>query len=154
MKIIQNIAAIPNGCLALGMILALFSLGAARSLLGALLEMHRSKNAVKKLKAQYTLWQRLCLWPVVEQSRHALRFCRRLAVVHHIRALTIPVLLILRLLDLALPLAWSVAAGFLLLDVPVLLIHGILWKRVWQRDRRYTWRFRKYHNTPEHEKLV
>ncbi len=154
MKIIQNLAASPNGCLALGLLLALFSLSAVRSLLGGLLEMHRSKNGLKKLRAQYTFWQRFWLRPVTEQSQHALRFCRCLALVHHIRALTLPVLVVLRLLDMALPLAWATATGFLLLDIPVITIHAILWKRVWQRDRRYIWRFRKYHNTPEHEKLL
>ena len=59
LQIIDNLSKQPTVCIILSVIIFLFSFLTNYLLLDSLLEMHRSKSAVKKLKKEYTFLQRI-----------------------------------------------------------------------------------------------
>lgn len=57
-KIIENMSAQPATCVIASVLLFFFAALENYILMDALLEMHRSKSALKKLKRQYTFFQK------------------------------------------------------------------------------------------------
>ena len=122
-----------------------------------LLKMHKSKTGVKKLCGAYSLIQRLCLRPAWEQCEHAVKFCRAVILLYGLQAAataSVVVLGIAALLwgKLCCLFGYTAAAKALFLDVPVLLLSVVLFKRPTNKERG-KWRFGKYHNTSNHESL-
>ncbi len=56
-----------------------------RGIANGLLEMHRSKTALQKLRKEYTLWDRLLMLPPWNRCERAPKFCRVLICIYHFR---------------------------------------------------------------------
>ena len=122
-----------------------------------LLKMHKSKTGVKKLCRAYSLIQCLCLRPAWDHCTHAVKFCRVVILLYGLQAaatVSVVVLGIAALLGgkLCRFFGYTAVAKALFLDVPVLLLSVVLFKRPTNKERG-KWRFEKDHNTSNHESL-
>ncbi len=155
--IIENLSQEPAVCVILTMVVFLFSYCTNCLLLGTLLKMHRSRSAVKKLKKQYTLRQRLLLCHFRDHCLHAVGFCRGLIVFLKIGWGCLSVYLFCALVFAfggcsAHFLAWLTAGIFMVFDLPAVVIHSALARPLIGRFREYS--FEKYHNTENHHSLL
>lgn len=157
MHIIYNLAEEPLLCFLLSLFFFLADYFLLYMLLGALLKMHRSKSAVKKLLKAYTFRQKLWLIPFERDCLHAVGFCRFLVWFARIRVLLFGVYLLPAILCAfgflpATILAWLSAGIFLCLDAPLLLIDWLLSRPlIGRRFKEFS--FQKYHNTSDHSSL-
>ena len=147
----------PGACVFLTCIFALAAILCLRSLISALLEMHRGRSKLKKLRKGYNAWQKIIMKPAWQNCLHAKSFCRVLIVVHHIRVVLFLITLILIGISGILSTLFSFVASlsgaiFLLLDVPILLMHLAMDRYPLQRLKN-EYRFKKYHNSKDHESL-
>ena len=145
-------------CVFLSFVTALASAILIRFLVGALLQMHRSRTNMKKLKKNYVFWQKLLLQPAWKECLHAKIFCRVMIVYHHTRIILLAGILLLVLISNWLPELLCVSgycAGFvfLLIDIPIWLMRLILDKYPLRR-MKHEYRFQKYHNTQNRESLI
>lgn len=156
-QIIENLAKQPVLCIFLTVIIFLFCYFSNYLLLDSLLKMHRSKSAVKKLKKEYTLLQRLRLLHFKENCRHAIKFCNRLITYQKIGWICLVVYLCISMLFAfellsAIILAWLSVVIFVAFDVPALVINRVLARPViFGRFKEFS--FEKYHNTGNHDSL-
>ena len=84
MRIISNLTATPQACVLITVSLFLVSLIITCSLLNALLKMHRSKSAVKKIMKEYRFLQKVWMYPYEAHCLHAISFCRFLIYLQRI----------------------------------------------------------------------
>lgn len=157
MHIINNLSEAPAACIILSTILYLFSHLLVYLLLNALLKMHRSKSAVKKIKKEYTFIQRMQLLPYKTNCLHAVTFCKGLILFQQISNLFFALYLLLALLVFFSLLsntlfAWFSVGMIVLCDIPVFVVNGILARPLIGRFKEYS--FEKYHNTDDHESLL
>lgn len=157
-RVIDKFSQSPEACLLLGSVFAIVSVAGLRMIVGGLMEMHRSKTALEKLRKGYTFRDKLLMKHAWEDCLHAKGFCRALIVCHHIRVLLLLGTLILTLSAIWLPNllpAAGYAAGvlFLIMDVPIMVMETILDKYSFHR-RKHEYRFKKYHNTKDHSSLM
>lgn len=156
MGLVQKLSDHPVLCAVCSVILFLFCSFLICLLLDALLRMHRSKTAVRKLKGRYRFFQRVGLRMYEENCLHALQFCKWMILFQGIGwgCFGIYIVILLGSEMLHLPASWSVWAGIGLLvmfDLPVFVINRILSRLFIGRPKGYS--FEKYHNTKNHEDL-
>lgn len=157
MHIISNLAELPGVCFGLSVFLFLFGFAMIYGLLDSLLKMHRSKSAVKKIKKEYKLKQKMWLIPFETHCMHAAKFCKGLICFWRVRCFTFILYLMLGLaavfgLSENVIIAWFSAGMFVLFDVPQLIIQLSLSRPFFGRFREFS--FEKYHNTKDHESLL
>lgn len=152
MGFLNDMIAQPGSALVLALILRLVCVAEMQFMLNALFRMHKSKSAVKKIRKQYTFWQKLILRHVEEHTEHAVQFTRFMVWVHHISCCTMLICLLSRLILSDRWFVYLLAARFLIFDGPVLLINLLL-DAYPLRRRRHEYRFVKYHNTSDKTSL-
>ena len=157
MSIIRNLAAEPLACVILTVLFFLFATLLNILILHSLLQMHRSKTAMKKLMKEYTFFQKLRLLPYEAHCLHAPLFCKFLIRLQWLGGGCFALYLLIWLFNmvglLSDPfLGWSTLVFFLLYDLPAFIINGVLSRPVIGRFREYS--FRKYHNTADHRSLL
>lgn len=157
MHIINNLSELPGVCIGLSVFFFLFGLFTIYSLLDSLLKMHRSKSAVKKIKKEYNLKQKLWLIPYEIYCIHAVKFCKGLIMFWRIRCFIFVLYLVLglaTLFDFSIDklIAWFTVVMFILFDIPQFIIHLLLARPFIGRFREFS--FEKYHNTQDHESLL
>ena len=79
-KLIANLSAYPFVCIISSIVSFSFATLINYLLLGSLLKMHRSKSALKKLKKEYTFWQRFRFLHFEGNCRHAVKFCKGMLI--------------------------------------------------------------------------
>ena len=156
-KLIENLSAHPFMCVIISV--AAFSLATLVNylLLDSLLKMHRSKSALKKLKKEYTFWQRLGFQHVKGNCRHAVKFCNNMILYQRIAWICFAIYLFAVLLSAfgffsATIISWLSVATFCFFDLPSLTINWALSRPLlFGRFKEHS--FEKYHNTDNHESL-
>ena len=144
--------AAPGTAAFLALVFWLVGIFLLRCILSDLMEMHKSKTALKKIRREYTFRQKLLLRHVGEHAEHAAKFTRLLILFHHASAFTMALSLIQWLLWPG-KLSFCILAGrFALFDVPVMLLDFLLDEHTLKK-RVHRRRFRKYHNTPDKTSL-
>ena len=156
-KIIENISAQPAACMIASVLLFFLAALANYVLMDALLEMHRSKSALKKLKKQYTFFQKIRLLHFKENCRHAVKFCNGMIIYQKIGWLCFAIYLLAGLLHAldffpAAVISWLSIAIFFCFDLPSIVIGWALSRPLLSR-RFKKFSFEKYHNTDNHESL-
>lgn len=147
----------PAQCLALLMFSFAFSVLMIRSIVSGLMQMHRSKSALKKLRKTYSLWQKLYLKHAWDHCLHAAKFCRGLIVAHHCIFCLMLIGLLLIMLGNSFPglmpiTTWYTLALLYGVSLPCALLYFSLDRYPFQK-RRHEFRFMKYHNTGDHSSL-
>lgn len=143
--------------LLLGSFFAILTTMLLRLLIGALFAMHKSKTKVKRIKANYSVWQKVVLKPAWDTCEHAIKFCRTMIVVHHARVLLFLACLLCLILSNWIPIllalsAWCITIVGFALDVPAMILQVALDRYPFRRNR-HEYRFEKYHNTPNHDSI-
>ena len=136
---------------------ALAAMVCIRGIVSGLLGMHRGKSALKKILKTYSFGQKICLKHVWQECLHAKKFCRILIVSHHCIFGLLLVELLLSLMSIAFPVLLSVVAWFTLVftvvvSLPMCLLNLALDRYPLQKWK-HEFRFRKYHNTSDHNSL-
>lgn len=157
MLIISNLVEHPGVCFGLTVFFYLFGFSMLYGLLDALLKMHRSKSAVKKIKEDYKLIHKIWLIPFEANCIHAEKFCKGLVWFWRIRCFAFALYLALGLaatvgLSVNAIIAWFSVGMFVLFDIPQFLIQLLLSRPFIGRFREFS--FEKYHNTKDHESLL
>jgi len=158
LQIIDNLSKLPTVCILLSVIIFLFSFLTNYLLLDSLLKMHRSKSAVKKLKKNYTFWQRMQLLHFKEKCCHATKFCNRMIIYQRIGWICLALYLIVSLLFAFGLFSAKFIAGLtvgicLLFDVPAFAINRLLARPIlFGRFKEFS--FEKHHNTENHDSLL
>ena len=147
----------PELALIIGCIFACVTLLCIRSIVNALYAMHRSNSMLKKLRREYTFGQKLIMIPAWKNCLHASQFCRALIVLHHVRLMFLLSTLLIALFSCFFSMLVSVYALlswviFVILDIPILLLHRVMDRYPLQRHKN-GYRFQKYHNTKNHDSL-
>ena len=151
MDVIRNMAQTPGVCVALSVCFFLFGSLLCYLMMDGLLRMHRSKTAVKKLKKEYTLGQRLWLRPHQEHCLHAVSFCKKLIALQRVGWICFGVYIAVCLAIRPL-IVWSSIILFVIFDLPMFVLNGLLSRPFIGRFREYS--FAKYHNTDDHSSLL
>lgn len=130
---------------------------AIRGLTNGLFEMHRSRSKIKKTRSKYSFIHRLVMMPAWYECIHAKSFCRFLIIVHHLRFLFLLFSLVLAIMSndnsALLNICSSFSAiVFFAVDIPFLIFHVLMDRYPFQR-LKHEYRFRKYHNTKDHDSL-
>ncbi len=152
MDFLNDMIAQPGSAVTLALIFWLVSFFMLRSILSELLQMHKSKTAVKKIKKHYTFRQKLALRHVAEHTEHAVKFTHFMIWAHHLSCGT---MLICLLSGLILSNRWFVyllAGRFLVFDAFVMGLFTLLDAHPLNR-RKYKMRFTQYHNTSDRTSL-
>lgn len=158
LQIIDNLSKQPTVCIFLSVIIFLFSFFTNYLLLDSLLKMHRSKSAVKKLKKDYTFWQRMQLLHFKKNCRHAIKFCNGMIIYQKIGWVCLALYLIVALLFAfglfsAKFIVWLTVGIFAAFDVPAFAINRLLARPIlFGRFKEFS--FEKYHNTENHDSLL
>ena len=144
-------------CTFLMTVFSLASIICIRSVVSGLFEMHRSRSAIKKINRTYSFGQKILLQHAWRDCLHAKRFCRCLIISHH----SIFVLFVLELLlalfsniwpSLMPVVAWYTIVFVIGISIPVCLLNFILDRYPFAKWK-HEFRFRKYHNTSNHDSL-
>ena len=163
-KIVANtvriVGELSESVVACSFLMAIFSfiaMLAIRGIVSGLFEMHRSRSAIKKVKKEYSLGQKLLLKHAWQDCIHARRFCRRLIIAHHCIFCLFLIELLLALFSniwpiLKLVVAWYTIVFLDCITIPVCLLNFILDRYPFQKWK-HEFRFRKYHNTSNHDSL-
>lgn len=144
-------------CVIVSVVLFFWSNMTGYLLLDALLKMHRSKTAVKKLKKEYTFLQKMRLLPFATHCLHAVRFCKGLILLWKIARVCFVVFLLIAVLNgfgivSNMVLLCSAVVLFVLFDVPTLVLDLLFARPFIGKFRAYS--FEKYHNTEDHNSLL
>ena len=156
-RIVQELSESAILCSYLMIVFSLISIIFIRGIVSGLFEMHRSRSAIKKIIRQYSFSPKMLLKHAWRDCLHAKRFCRCLIILHDI----IWVLLISEFLLLFLSSIWSslmpIVSWFTFafvvgVFIPLFLLNLAL-ERYPFRKFKHEFRFRKYHNTENHDSL-
>ena len=147
----------PLACFFLVCIMGFASAGCTRGLVAGLFEMHRSRSNLKKICKKYNFWQKILMKPAWDECLHAKSFCRFLIICHHLRIVCLLGSLSFLLMVNIAPSLMSISASFStcvfsIIDIPVLVLHVAMDRYPFQR-LKHEYRFRKYHNTQDHNSL-
>ncbi|MBQ9082791.1 MAG: hypothetical protein IJY28_04755 [Clostridia bacterium] len=150
--IVHSMAETPGVCILLSVFFFLISWFMLYSLADALLKMHRSKSAVRKIKKGYTFRQLFWMVPHERACIHALKFCTALVYFWRVRCIVFALYLLLGAAALfGLPvstiIAWCTAGIFVLFDVPMFIVNFSLMRPIIGRFREFS--FEKYHHTKD-----
>ena len=155
-QLIENLSAQPIVCITLSVFIFLFASLINYLLLDSLLKMHRSKSALKKLKKEYTLLQRLRFLHFKANCRHAAKFCNGMIIYQRFGWFCLALYLFMALLfafgfiPASINSRLSVAI-FLFFDFPSFAINWALSRPLLGRFKEHS--FEKYHNTSNHQSL-
>lgn len=156
-QVIESLSEQPIVCIILSDFIFLFASLLNYLLVDALLKMHRSKSAVKKIKKEYTFRQRMCLLHLKDNCRHAVKFCNCLIVFQKIGwgffaiYFLMSLLFVVGLLSVQF-LSWFTVTIFIAFAVPSFTVNWILSRPLFSgRFKEYS--FEKYHNTDNYESL-
>lgn len=138
-------------------VFAVAALFCIRGIVSGLFEMHRSKSALKKIKKEFPFGQRMLLIHAWQDCLHAKRFCRGLIISHHCIFCLYLIELLLAVLSNIWPVLMPVIAWYTLvfivgISIPVCLLNFALDRYPFQKWK-HEFRFRKYHNTSDHNSL-
>ena len=152
LAVIYGMAEIPGVCVLLSIFFFLLGWFTVYSLADALLKMHRSKSAVRKIKKKYTFRQLFWMVPHERECIHAPKFCTALVYVWRTRCVVFALYLLLGAMALfGLPvntaIAWYTAGIFVLFDVPQFIVDLSLMRPLIGRFREFS--FQKYHHTQD-----
>lgn len=147
----------PVACFLLVCIFGIATICCIVGLVNGLFVMHRSRTKIKNTRRKYSFLQRVALLPDWYECLHAKHFCRFLIVVYHLRCIFMLLSVILTVLINAIPVLGDISASFsafvfIVVDIPVLIFHLIMDRYPFQR-LRHEYRFKKYHNTQNHDSL-
>ena len=156
--IIENLSAQPLGGVIPTVFFFLLTAYGNYLLLDALLKMHRSKSALKKLKKNYTFFQRVWLMQFKGNCRHAVKFCSGMIIYQRIGWVLLAIYLLAALLYAfgfcpAVFVSWLFVAIFVCFCFPSEAIDLAL-KRPFLFGRFREYSFEKYHNTGNHKSLL
>jgi len=163
-KIAENIVQIADNlsesaviCSFIMFVFSLVAILCIRGIVAGLMEMHRSKSALKKVHKNYSFGQKLCLQHAWLDCLHAKRFCRFLIVTHHSIICLLLAQLLLAILsniwpDLLPVIAWYTLVCSDCFFIPVCLLNFILDRYPFAKWK-HEFRFKKYHNTDDHTSL-
>ena len=156
-RIVGKLSESTTACTFLMVLFSIVSMICIRGVVSGLFEMHRSRSAIKKINKTYSFRQKVLLQHAWRDCLHAKKFCRCLIIAHH----SIFVLLILEL-SLAIAsniwpmlmpvIAWYTLVSVVGISIPVCLLDFIL-ERYPFAKWKHEFRFRKYHNTNNHDSL-
>ena len=144
-------------CTFLMTIFSLASMICIRSIVSGLFEMHRSRSAIKKINKTYSFGQKVLMKHAWRDCLHARRFCRGLVVLHHCVLALLMLEWLLALLSNIWPalmpvVAWYTIVTIAVISFPVCILTGLLERYPFVKWK-HEWRFRKYHNTSDHDSL-
>ena len=156
MQIIDNLAKQPGLCIVLCIVLFFVVYGDNYILLTALLKMHRSKTAVKKLNKQYNLAQKLWFIHFYEHCLHAVGFCKAFIWYSRMHVLYLGIFLLSVLLYAVQlfngnTIVWLSTTMIFLFSLPSTFISWSVSRPFIGRFKIHT--FEKYHNTDDHSSL-
>ena len=156
-RIVGELSESAAACTFLMVFFSILSMIWIRGVVSGLFEMHRSRSAIKKINKTYSFRQKVLLQHAWRDCLHAKKFCRCLIIAHH----CIFVLLILEL-SLAIAsniwpmlmpvIAWYTLVSVVGISIPVCLPNFILDRYPFAKWK-HEFRFRKYHNTNNHDSL-
>ena len=156
MGFLNELIAQPVAAVFLALVFWFVSIFILRFILSELLQMHKSKTAVKKIKNQYTFRQKLALRHVSEHTEHAVKFSHFMIWVHHLSFWTMLLCLLSKLILSDRWFVYLLAGRFLIFDVPVWVFNFLLDPHPFcRRKGRHSppFRFNKYHNTSDKTSL-
>ena len=156
-RIAGNFSESAMWCAFLVIVFSVASMLGIRFIIAGLMNMHRSKTALKKLNKAYSFGQKMLLKHAWQDCLHAKKFCRFLIIWHHCIFVTFIMALLLLIFSKLWPAVLVVvgwyALGTLVFDViPVAILFSALDRYPFQRFR-HQFTFRKYHNTNDHDSL-
>lgn len=157
MRILAVFSESPLLCSFLACIFAISSIFCIRGIVSGLFEMHRSRSNLKSIRKNYGFWQKVIMKPAWDKCIHAKTFCKSLIICHHIRIVLLLTSLFLAFMVNLAPSLMHITATFsgcvfFLIDLPVLILHVAMDRYPFQR-LKHEYRFRKYHNTQNHDSL-
>ena len=144
-------------CTFLMTVFSLVSIFCIRGLVSGLFEMHRSRSAIKKINKTYSFRQKILLQHAWKDCLHAKKFCRCLIIAHHCIFVLLIFEILLAIASNIWPTLMTVVAWFTLvfvigISIPVCLLNFILDRYPFAKWK-HEFRFRKYHNTNNHDSL-
>lgn len=156
-NLIEHLSAQPLACIIISVCIFFFVTFTNYLLLDSLLQMHRSKSALKKIKKEYTFLQRLGFLHFKGNCRHAVKFCNGMIGYQRSGWFCFAIYLFAVLLffvDFVSvdTISWLSVAIFLYIDLPSFVINWALSRPLlFGRFKKHS--FEKYHNTNNHESL-
>ena len=125
-------------------------------LVDRLFQIHRSKTACKKIMKDYKFWQKALLIPHKTHCLHAKSFCKKMVSYLYAHALFLAAALTTVIIEYAVSERLNVSVYLLIVQsavfsLPSFVIDIILSEFPFRK--RSPFRFEKYHNTKEYEKL-
>ena len=128
-----------------------------RCLLSALLKMHRSKTAVKKIEKEYSFTQKLLLHHVRDHCKHAPKFTKRMIWAHHFNLFVTAFTCMTAIISCFAPKfgvvsAWTLIAQVVLVFLPVSIMELLFDKHPFRKNN-HAYRFTDHHNSDDHESL-
>lgn len=147
----------PSLCSFFSCLFGIATICCIRFLVCGLLEMHRSRSKLKKIRKDYSFAQKIVMKHAWNECLHAKNFCRFLIIFHHFRIILLCISLLLAILANAIPSLMRTTASvsacvYFCIDMPALLFHVALDRHPFQRYK-HAYRFEKYHNTQNHHSL-
>ena len=144
-------------CFFLMTVFSLVSMICIRGVVSGLFEMHRSKSSIKKINKTYSFAQKILLQHAWRDCLHAKRFCRCLIITHHCIFVLLVLELLLALFSNLWPalmpvVAWYTLFFIICISTPVCLLNFLLDRYPFAKWK-HEFRFRKYHNTSNHDSL-
>ena len=157
MRIVGEFSESAMLCTFLMTVFSLASMICIRGVVSGLFEMHRSRSAIKKINKTYSFGQKILLQHAWWDCLHAKRFCRCLIISHHCIFVLFVLELLLALFSNIWPILMPVVAWYTLvfvvgISIPVCLLNFILDRYPFAKWK-HEFRFRKYHNTSNHDSL-
>ena len=128
-----------------------------RYLLSALLKMHRSKTAVKKIEKQYSFAPKFLLYHVRDHCKHAPKFTKRMIWTHHFNLFVTVFVCLIAIISFFVPeqgivSAWALIAQVVLVFLPVSIMELLFDKHPFRKNK-HAYRFTDHHNSDDHESL-
>ncbi len=156
-RIVGNFSESALACSFLVSVFSIASVVGIRSIISGLMEMHRSKSALKKLNKEYSFGQKMLLKHAWQECLHAKKFCRFLIIWHHCVLALFFVALLLAVLSNIWPvimpvIGWCTLGLLVLVFFPVYTLVFMLERYPFRKFKK-EFRFRKYHNTNDHDSL-
>ena len=156
-RIVGELSESAAACTFLMAFFSIVSMICIRGVVSGLFKMHRSRSAIKKINKAYSFGQKILLQHAWKDCLHAKKFCHRLIIAHHCIFILLILELLLALFSNIWPILMPVVAWYTLvlvvgISIPVCLLNFILDRYPFAKWK-HEFRFRKYHNTSNHDSL-
>lgn len=148
---------LPGLCVFIFVLLSFAFYCSVTSITDSLFDVHRSKTAVRKIMKEYSFWQKILRKPHKEHCLHAKSFCIKIINYLYVNAVFFAVGLLIIIIECIVSKKLTISffvlsAQFWTFDIPIFTINFILKENPFQKMSKY--RFEKYHQTKEYEKLT